>query len=148
MENENEDDMEEADKGRADASSSQSRRCEKKSSRLSRTVEHSEDEIADEEQDRSNRLRRLDAHHVSTREVDDQMPYDFDRPVRGVAPEQQQATDDCMVQLDGMRRTAPAMYHRLCLQVLRHYPRWQTDLGGKEGKEKLTTFILLFKTTY
>ena len=47
--------------------------------------------------------------------------YNFNRPVQGVTPEQQQATDDIVIQLEDIKTTAPAMYHRLCLQVLRHY---------------------------
>jgi hypothetical protein len=92
-----------------------------KKSRLSRTVEYSEGEVTDEEQDSSNRLRSLEAHRASTREVDDEMPYDFDRPVQGITAEQEQTIDEFMSQLDGMKTTAPAMYHHFCLQVLRHY---------------------------
>jgi hypothetical protein len=110
-----------AEEGGADANSSRRSRFEKKSSRLSRTVEYSDGEVPDEEQDSSERLRRLAAHRASTREVDDEMPYDFDRPIQGVTPEQQQTIDDFMGQLDGVNSTAPAMYHRFCLQVLRHY---------------------------
>ena len=88
---------------------------------LSRTVEFSEGEASDEDQDSSNRLHHLEASRVYRRPVDNEMPYDFNRPVQGVTPEQQRAIDDFIIQLEEMKETAPAMYHRLCLQVLRHY---------------------------
>ena len=42
-------------------------------------------------------------------------------PVQGVTLEQQQAIDDFVIQLEEIKETAPAIHHRLCLQVLRHY---------------------------
>ena len=88
---------------------------------MSRTVEFSEGEVSDEDQDSSNRLRDLEARQACRRPVDNEMPYDFNRPVQGVTPEQQQAIDDFVIQLEEIKTTASAMYHRLCLQVLRHY---------------------------
>jgi len=83
-------------------------------SRLSRTVEFSEGEASDEGQDSSNRFRHLEASRVCRRPVDNEMLYDFNRPVQGVTPEQQQAINDFVIQLEEIKETAPAMYHRLC----------------------------------
>jgi len=69
----------------------------KKESRLARTVEFSEGEASDEDQDSSNRLRHLEASRVCRRPVDKEMPYDFNRPVQGVTSEQQQAIDDFVI---------------------------------------------------
>ena len=97
---------------------SSGRYCLEKESRLSRTVELSECEASDEDQDSSNPLRHLEASRVCRRPVDNEMPYDFNRPVQGVTLEQQQAIDDFVMQLEEIKETVPAMYHRLCLQVL------------------------------
>ena len=119
-EDEEEDDENQPEEGGADAGPSRRRQLQKKS-HMSRTVEYEEGEATDEEHDSSNRLRNLEARRASTRQADDDMPYDFDRPVRGVTSGQQQAIDGSIVQLSRTKRTDPAMYHHLCLQVLRHY---------------------------
>lgn len=95
----------------------------------------SEGEVSDEDQDSSHRLRRLEASWACRRPVDNEMPIQFNRPVQGVTPEQQQATDDIVIQLEDIKTTAPAMYHRLCLQVLRHY-RDGRPVQADRGKEQ------------
>ena len=118
---EDEDEENEVEEGGVDTGASRRYRLKKRKSHLSRTVKYEEGEVTDEEHDSSNRLRNLEARRASLRQADDDMPYDFDRLVRGVTPGQQQAIDGFIAQLSGMMRTDPAMYHHLCLQVLRHY---------------------------
>lgn len=78
-EDEGEDDENELEEDGVDAGPSRRRRLKKRKSHLSKTVEYEEGEVTDEEHDSSNRLRNLEARRASTRQADDDPPYDFDR---------------------------------------------------------------------
>jgi hypothetical protein len=113
-----------------------------KESRLSRTVEFSEGGRGDEDQDSSNRPLYLEASRVCRRPVDSEMLYDFNHPVQGVTPEQQQATDDFVIQLEEIKRLPrPCTTASACKPCATTAMADQFRLAKEEGETCEACFI-------
>ena len=117
-----EDDENDECKPEGDVSLLRHQHFKKKKTRLSRTVEYSSGAVTDSDiDDSSTRLRRLEARRKAQQERHDDMPYNFNNPFHGVTDEQQKSIDNGMTQLDSMKKAAPVMYQKFCLNILRHY---------------------------
>ena len=101
------------------------RRRIKLKSRLSQSVEFHDDAYEEGIGDSGPRLRDIETRRNASKELDDDMPTLWNHPVRygAVTPVEEASVDGFMGKLDEMKRCVPAMYHRFCSQVMRHYYR-------------------------